>query len=211
MVIEKFILDSIKYPLQNIKRLIILYILFLTSFLIIPVFLAFGYLLRIMAQTINDSNDLPAFNEWRIMFINGLKFFAVNYVYFIIPSVILFLLVGVILVPVIHLAVYLFFVTIGFFALIFTLALMNMAYKQRFSEAFNYRNILQAIRLGRQKILIYIILFLAVETLGGLIFLLRSLALNNLIMSLILTLIFTYTAIFWARFTGLNYNNLMKK
>lgn len=241
MVFKKIISDSLKYPLENITRLIVLYIfllaiflvipgifalgyrlriidqsvqvyiLFLAGFLVIPAIFSLGYIFRIIDQSVQDFDDSATFRGWRDAFADGLRFLVVNLIYFIIPSIILFILIGAVLAHVtsyliVHLAVYLFFLIIGLFALLFSIALDNMAHEQRFMAAFKFKKIFRVIkRIGRQNYLNYVALFLIVEALGGLIFALRSLALTNLIISLILVFLFIYVALFWARFAGLVY------
>nr|WP_319374080.1 DUF4013 domain-containing protein [uncultured Methanobacterium sp.] len=83
--------DAMKYPLQDWKKVIILGILILTSFLIIPAFLAMGYVFRALKWSVAGVNHLPEFDEWGEMFTDGLKIFVVELVYFIVPFLIIFI------------------------------------------------------------------------------------------------------------------------
>ena len=83
--------DAMKYPSQDWKKIIILGILILTSFLIVPAFLVMGYVFRALKWSIAGVDQLPDFDEWGEMFTDGLKIFAVELVYFIVPFIIIFL------------------------------------------------------------------------------------------------------------------------
>ncbi len=85
--------NALKYPLTDFKKVLILGILTILSSLIIPGFLVLGYVLKIIRSTIEDSSELPDFNDWTSMFVDGLRVFAVLFVYYIIPGILI--LVGI--------------------------------------------------------------------------------------------------------------------
>jgi len=89
MDIGDIVSDAIRYPTSDWKKVIILGILFIISFLIIPVFLVMGYFFRVLKASIAGSDELPEFDEWGEMFVDGLKVFVVQLVYFIIPAIII--------------------------------------------------------------------------------------------------------------------------
>jgi len=93
MDIGEIISDSLSYPSQDWKKVLILGILFLISFLIIPAFLVMGYFFRVLKGSIAGFDELPDFDEWGEMLIDGLKIFVVQFVYFLIPAIII--LIGV--------------------------------------------------------------------------------------------------------------------
>ena len=86
--------DSFEYASKNIKNLLILGVFYLFGFLIIPIFFILGYNYRIIKIAtegmINGDDELPEFNEWTSMFVDGIKCFVVYVGYLIIP-VLLFL------------------------------------------------------------------------------------------------------------------------
>ncbi len=86
--------DAIRYPSSDWKKVIILGIVTLLSFLIIPAFLAFGYIFRALKASIAGSDELPEFDEWGEMLVDGLKVFVVQFIYFLIPAVILAVGIG---------------------------------------------------------------------------------------------------------------------
>jgi Protein of unknown function (DUF4013) len=88
MDIGEIVNDAIRYPSSDWKKVIIFGILFILSFLIIPLFLVIGYMFRIIKASIAGSDELPDFDEWGEMFIDGLKVFVVQIVYMI-PALII--------------------------------------------------------------------------------------------------------------------------
>ncbi|MBC7096289.1 MAG: DUF4013 domain-containing protein [Methanobacteriales archaeon] len=90
MDIGEIISDSVKYPISDWKKLLTLGVLLLLSFLLIPVFLAIGYAFRTLKTTIAGFDELPEFDEWGEMFIDGVKVFVVTIAYMIIPLIIIF-------------------------------------------------------------------------------------------------------------------------
>lgn len=83
--------DAMKYPSQDWKKVIILGLLILTSFLIVPAFLVMGYIFRALKWSVAGVDQLPEFDEWGEMFTDGLKIFVVELAYFIVPFLIIFL------------------------------------------------------------------------------------------------------------------------
>ncbi len=73
--------DAVRYPSQDWKNVIILGIISILSFLIIPAFIVGGYFFRIIKATIAGSDELPEFDDWGEMFIDGLKLIIVGIIY----------------------------------------------------------------------------------------------------------------------------------
>lgn len=162
MDIGEIVSDSIKYPASDLKKLIILGLMFLTSFLIVPIFLAMGYGFRALKASIAGAEDLPEFDEWGEMLVDGLKVFVVQFVYFLIPALIIIIgswasiaalaaasTTGTMTDPTAFIGIISGTVLIGgivaiILGLISTIALANMAYNDselgaafRFSEIMN--------------------------------------------------------------------------
>lgn len=81
MEIGEIISESVKYPSSDWKKVIILGILVIASVLIVPIFLVYGYVFRIMKASIAGLDELPEFDELGEMFVDGLKIFVVALVY----------------------------------------------------------------------------------------------------------------------------------
>ena len=106
MNIKEIVADSLRYPFRDWKKFFIIGILavigtisvnyYLTSFLSKDVMIRFlviinfiviilinGYFLRMVKSSINNNFKPPEFNNWKNMFIDGVKFFLIEIVYFI--------------------------------------------------------------------------------------------------------------------------------
>lgn len=101
--------DSVRYPLSDWKKVLILGIIILftsisgitiisallgttdvtiTRFLDILYLLVYGYLFRVVKSSISGEIDLPEFGDWFNMFIDGLKVLMVGVVYSI-PAILI--------------------------------------------------------------------------------------------------------------------------
>lgn len=88
MKLSEILSDSFRYPVSNPKRSLTLGILLFFSTLVIPAILSSGYMLRIIKHSFEGSDELPPFNEWLNMFVDGLKVIIVNIIYTVIPAII---------------------------------------------------------------------------------------------------------------------------
>ncbi|WP_297885861.1 DUF4013 domain-containing protein [uncultured Halorubrum sp.] len=64
-------------------------VLLLASPLLIPSFLVLGYLARVIRRTADGDDEPPAFDEWGDLLVEGLKAFAVTFVYSLVPLAVL--------------------------------------------------------------------------------------------------------------------------
>lgn len=91
MIIE-ILEDSLTYSLKEFSTIIKLGILDLLSFLIFPIFLIQGYSYNITNIGVNSfihgNSEVPPFENWKNMFINGIKRSLVILIYSI-PAIIL--------------------------------------------------------------------------------------------------------------------------
>jgi hypothetical protein len=188
MDIGEIISDSLSYPSQNWKNVLILGILFLISFLIIPAFLVMGYFFRVLKGSIAGFDELPDFDEWGEMLIDGLKIFVVQFVYFLIPAIIILIgvwasiasisvtdagnlanpglvfgLMGVTAIIGIILAIIL--------GLIASIAIANMALNNgEIGAAFRFSEILEKIAMiGWGKYIVWYIVMIIIGLIGGVI------------------------------------------
>ncbi|WP_424006094.1 DUF4013 domain-containing protein [Haloferax denitrificans] len=83
--------ESLNY-LRNgedwVKTVLIGGVLGLLSFLIVPTFLVIGYLLRVVRATMKGDEQPPVFDDWGDMAIDGVKGFAIAFVYALVPAII---------------------------------------------------------------------------------------------------------------------------
>lgn len=84
--------DSFEYASKNVKNLLILGVFYLFGFLIIPMFFILGYNYRIIKIAtegmINGNDELPEFEDWTLMLVEGIKCFVVYVGYLIIPIIV---------------------------------------------------------------------------------------------------------------------------
>ncbi|AXV40498.1 DUF4013 domain-containing protein [Methanobacterium sp. BAmetb5] len=188
MDIGEIISDSISYPSQDWKKVIILGILTIISILIIPVFLVMGYFFRILKSSIAGFDELPDFDEWGEMFIDGLKMFVVQFVYLLIPLIVIFIgawasiasmsvtEAGNLANPTLAIGLIGGTAIIGIilailFELIGSIAVANMALNDsEFGAAFRFSEILEKISMiGWGKYIVWYIVMIIVTFIGGII------------------------------------------
>lgn len=151
----------ISYPFSNSNRILGLGLLFCAGvFLIIPAVFAGGYLMRIIENTIEGNYELPPFENWKNMFIDGLKV-AVVVIFYALPGILsefaLYVLVqsGYALTLNPWLLIWLLMLTIIFYVSAYILsitALPRMAYKKQLKAAFEIKMVVNDIRcIGLKK------------------------------------------------------------
>lgn len=218
MEFGEIFVDSLIYPLTDLKRLLILLVLFLGSFLIIPAIIGYGYVLRIIEHSLKSERGLPNFdNKWEL-FSQGIDFIVAGLIYGIPSFLVVFLLFhqlninsisgNLIVSNPINMLIYIlvnFFVTI-----VFVIALTNMVYENRLFAAFDFKRIFHLIRMiGWKKYLSYIVVYTLIVDLIGILSLISSYLNLSTVGSLFIVLtivgyiLSTYTFVFASRFKGL--------
>lgn len=79
--------EAINYPRESddaVETIVIGSVLTLFSFLFVPVFFLLGYYQRILRTSMNEE-QLPVFDDWGELFVDGLKAFAVVFLYLLVP------------------------------------------------------------------------------------------------------------------------------
>jgi hypothetical protein len=204
MEIGEIINDALKYPTSNWTKVFILGVIFVASFLIIPIFLAIGYLFRIIKATFAGIDELPDFDDLGDMFVDGLKVFVVGVAYaipLIIISAIISAIFGISYNSAVNLGTFtgfnvfalatayiIYFVIAIFIGLIEYMAIANMAlYDGELGAAFKFDEILNRIaRIGWSK---YIIWYIVMVVLGFIAALISGLLLVILIGIILVPLI----------------------
>lgn len=80
--------EGLSYPLKGdnaLGRIVIGGVLSYASVLVLPIFLIFGYLMWVLEASARGEESPPAFEDWGEMFVDGLKGFAVAFVYSVVP------------------------------------------------------------------------------------------------------------------------------
>jgi hypothetical protein len=203
--------DAIRYPFNDWVKIIILGII---SIIPIVDFVSLGYYLRIIQSTLVGIDELPEFDDFGGLFINGLKVFIANIVYFIVPIIFYILAYsfavsttyGGIYVPafvgIAAVFLILFIISLILAYLLFLPALVNMAiYDAELGAAFRFSEIIDRIRqIGWADYIIWIIVMIVVTVvLGVIIGLIGSILLIILIGFLVWIFGFTYIYMFVIR------------
>lgn len=211
MNVGEIIGEALDYPGSNLKKVLGLGALIIISLLIIPIFLVYGYNLRVLKATIAGFDELPDFDEWGDMLIDGLKVFVVSVAYMLIPLIVIFSAVyltnsnptaGVIIAVIgIILAI--------IFGLVEQIAIAHMAFNDSLGAAFQIGEILNIIsEIGWVD---YVIWYIAVIIIGGIgfvaSFIIGIIPLIGPIISFVLTAILLepYLNLFYYRAIGLRY------
>ena len=207
MDIGENVSDAIKYPLNDWVKIIILGVI---SIIPIVDFISLGYYLRIIQSTLVGVDELPEFDEFGDLFIDGLKVLIANIIYFIIP-IIFYILAWLFASSMTYSSGYylpafagisalfliLFVISLIIAYILFLPALVNMAfYDADIGAAFRFDEIMDRIRqIGWAEYIIWIIVMLVIS--GVLLFLVTLIGSVLLIILIgVLVYIFGYTYIY---------------
>jgi hypothetical protein len=89
--------DAITYPMESDDWVVTVLIggaMLLFSFLIIPAFIAYGYVVRALQSNLRGEPEPPTFGDWGGLIVDGLKFAVIGLIYLLIPLAVMFLTVG---------------------------------------------------------------------------------------------------------------------
>lgn len=149
--------DSLEYSAKDWKKLVILGVICLFSFLLIPAFLITGYNYRVINTAvhgiINGRDPLPEFDDVIDMFVDGVKVVIVQIAYLLVPGIIflIFTLIanavsGVAASAIMVIGCLITFVLVIVTCLMSQMALCHMAYNEgAFSKAFAISEIKEVI------------------------------------------------------------------
>ena len=183
--IGDFLSDGFRFSTKPYSRAVILGVLFLLSFLIVPVFLVLGYVYRCIRRSLEGEDSLPEYGEWGRMFVDGVKLF-VAYLILLIPAALVSFAVsrgsiglGVILNPFAIISVMAAALTVSFvIALIVNIylfmAIPYVVYTDKISSVLEYREIFDRIKrfgTGRYIAVVIVTMIMAwiLNLIGGLI------------------------------------------
>ena len=207
MDVGEIILDAIRYPSSDWKKIIILGVI-----LIIPIvdFIGLGYVLRIVKSTISGVHDLPEFDDLGDLFVDGLKVLVVSIVYLIIPLIVLGLGVFGSLATfsgLVNITVVIGLILAILFGLFDIIALANMAFYDELGAAFKFREIFVRIsEIGWGKYILWFIIMIIIWTIFGIIAgILNVIPYVGLIIAVII--FYSYFYMFGGRSTGLIYSS----
>jgi hypothetical protein len=163
MYIHRNIMDSLRYPLKNWVKLLILGVI-----LLIPIvnLIGLGYYLKAIRSTFEGSNLLPGFDNMVELFINGIKLVIVGLIYAVVP-LILFIIASIFGSLFLWLAI-LFAMAISIVAF---MGIANMVYhNNEIGAALRYQEIIETISVvGWGKYIIWWIILMFILTISGII------------------------------------------
>lgn len=82
---------ALRYPTEHddwVKTILIGGVLALFSFLLVPIFLVSGYLVRVLRHRLAGDPEPPTFGDWEELFVDGVRAFAVSLAYMLVPVVV---------------------------------------------------------------------------------------------------------------------------
>jgi len=170
---------AFRYPFQKGVNILIGGVLYLLSFLIIPAFFVEGYIVRVMADTIEGRDEMPEWTDWGYLLSKGVGAFVISLVYLIIPIIIIGIVLAAALIPAMMtgsldalimgaLAGILVSIIIAFFfGFVCMLGILRYADKGNIGSAFAFGEIFEELKEKfAQYLLAYLILFGAALVLG---------------------------------------------
>jgi len=83
--------EALNYPRNSdsaVKNVAIGGLLLFLSFLFVPMFFVFGYVVRTLRNVMDGIEEPPEFDEWGDLLVDGAKAFAIGLVYSLIPAII---------------------------------------------------------------------------------------------------------------------------
>jgi hypothetical protein len=213
--VGEIISDALRYSFSDWKKLLIEGFLLILNLTVILAF-GVGYVLRVMKSTLADFDELPEFDDWGGMLIDGFKVYIVGIVYFIIPIIVI--LVGVLGSAVaiksgniinpsalvgLGLTFVLSIVLVIIFGLFARIAIVNMAFYDELGAAFKLGEIFGRIsKIGWGKYIIwYIVMGIVTIVIGIIGDILRVIPYLGFIVALLV--VYSYLAIFTGRSTAL--------
>lgn len=154
--------ESIRYPMERdewYKTIIIGGILSLFSFLIIPILLVYGFIIRVIQSRLAGQRQPPEFGDWATLLVDGVKVAIIGFVYLLIPLIVAAFTIGGALMSIATgteagAAVGLAGLFGGFllssllvliFGYIAVAAIVNFARTEQFGDAFDFGTIKQVI------------------------------------------------------------------
>lgn len=89
--------ETIQYPMERddwITTVLIGGILILLSFLVVPVFAAYGYVIQTIRESLSGASEPPAFDDWGELLIDGVQGWLITLVYMVVPAIVALVAVG---------------------------------------------------------------------------------------------------------------------
>lgn len=147
--------DAITYPTERddwIVTVLIGGVLSLLSFLVVPLFLVAGYVVRAIRANLEGEPEPPSFGDWGELLVEGLKAVVIGFLYMLIPFVVMGFTAGTAMMAMatggdagmaaglggMMLGMLVSFVLFVAFGYLSAVAVVNFAREERFGAAFDF-------------------------------------------------------------------------
>lgn len=152
-------------------------ILLALSVLLIPLFLAYGYLVKVIRSTGRGETEPPTFDDWGAFLMDGIKAWAIGLVYMIVPVLVAVVTVGTVIGSLIsngNVGMAAGGFAVGFtlsavlaivFGYVATAAIVNFARQEQFGAAFDF-GVLRQIVFHREYAISWLLSVVVVAVAG---------------------------------------------
>jgi hypothetical protein len=152
-------------------------VLLVLGFLLIPLFLVYGYVVEVIRSSGTGSTEPPTFDDWESLLIDGLKAWAIGIVYMLVPILVAVITVGSVLVSLVtngNVGMAAGGLLVGFtlstvlavvFGYVATAAIVNFAREGRLSAAFDF-TVLRQIIFHREYAVAWLVSVVVVTVAG---------------------------------------------
>lgn len=89
--------EAVTYPMERenwIKTVLIGGILSFFGFLLLPLFVVYGYVVRTIADSLEGGSEPPVFDDWGELIVDGLQAWIIGIIYLLIPLIVAFVTIG---------------------------------------------------------------------------------------------------------------------
>lgn len=89
--------DAFTYPVERddwVKTVLIGGVLTFLGFLLIPLFVVYGYVVRAIRTSIDGDTEPPAFEDWGTLLVTGFQAWLIGVIYLLIPAIVAFVTIG---------------------------------------------------------------------------------------------------------------------
>lgn len=89
--------EAVTYPMERedwIKTVLIGGVLSFFAFLLLPLFVVYGYVVRTIADSLGGGSEPPVFEDWGELIVDGLQAWIIGMIYLLIPVIVAFVTIG---------------------------------------------------------------------------------------------------------------------
>lgn len=178
--------EALEYPREHeewVKTILIGGVLSILGFLLVPIVLVYGYIVRVLKHRLDGDPQPPTFGEWEELLVDGLQVVAIGIVYLLVPILVGFVTVGGSMAAIgsgtqggaavggigFILGAFLSFVLSLVFGYVAVAAVVNFAHEGRLGAAFDFATIGDILFDGDYAVawLLSVAVFIGVSILTG--------------------------------------------